>query len=415
MNREAVQAGAHPACWKRNVAIFLSTQAISVFGSALVQMAMTWHITLSTQSGAMMAISVLAGFLPLFLVSPFAGVWADRYNRRLLIAVADGLIALCTLVLAILFHLGYGSVWLLFVAMAVRALGGGTQAPAVNALLPQFVPQEQLARVNAINSTIHSTVNLLAPMVSAFLLTVASLEAIFMVDVVTAAIAIAILLIYLRVPPHERAGATAGTGYFTDLWEGLAYVRRSAFLKAFFLFIFIVHLLNGPVAFLTPLQVARTYGEEVWRLSTIEMGFSVGMVVGGVLMASWGGFRNRVHTLALANFVFGLAGIVLGVAPAFVLYVATMALAGFVIPLYTTAMTVLLQERVEDAFRGRIFGVNTMISSALMPLSMLVYGPVADVVSVETLLLVTGTLIALQTPWLLGTRHLQPSGAPAGG
>lgn len=402
---------AHPN-WRRPVAIFLSTQAISLFGSALVQLAIAWHITLTTQSGAMMAVAVLSGFLPTFIISPFAGVWADRFDRRLLIAAADGLIALCTLILAILFHLGYDAVWLLYVASAVRALGGGIQMPAVGALLPQFVPPAMLTRVNAINSTIQSATTLVSPMVSALLLSVTSLEVIFLVDVVTAAIAITMLLVYLQVPAHPRAAAAQPAGYFTDLLEGLAYIRRHGYLKAFFLFSCVVHVLVGPQAFLSPLQVARTYGDEVWRLSAIEMGWSLGMVLGGLLMASWGGFRNKLHSMALANFTFGVGGILFGLAPPFPLYVATMAVIGLVFPLYNTTAMVLLQQRVEDAFLGRIFGVNTMVFSSLMPLSMLIYGPLADSMPVEHLMLVTGGLMALQTPVMLANRALQAAGAP---
>ena len=110
--------------------------------------------------------SIISGFLPTLIVSPFAGVWADRFDRKLLIVLADTMIALATFVLAILFLLGYGSAWLLFGASAIRSLGAGIQTPAVGAILPQFVPQEMLTKVNAINGTIQSTMTLLSPMLA---------------------------------------------------------------------------------------------------------------------------------------------------------------------------------------------------------------------------------------------------------
>jgi len=70
--------------WKKNIVLFLSSQTISLFGSSLVQYAMMWYITLTTQSGVMMTIFILCGFVPAFLLSPAAGVWADRYNRKML-------------------------------------------------------------------------------------------------------------------------------------------------------------------------------------------------------------------------------------------------------------------------------------------------------------------------------------------
>jgi DHA3 family macrolide efflux protein-like MFS transporter len=86
--------------WQKNVILFLASQIISVFGSMLVQYAITWYITLETQSGVMMMISIICGILPAFFLAPFAGVWADRYDRKMLIILADSLIAVATLVIA---------------------------------------------------------------------------------------------------------------------------------------------------------------------------------------------------------------------------------------------------------------------------------------------------------------------------
>ena len=100
-----------------------------------------WHITLTTESGLMMTLYIICGFIPTFILSPVAGVWADRYNRKMLIILADGLIAMATLILAILFLMGFDAIWLFFVMAAIRAFGTGIQMPAVGAILPQIVPQ----------------------------------------------------------------------------------------------------------------------------------------------------------------------------------------------------------------------------------------------------------------------------------
>ncbi|HYH04132.1 MAG TPA: MFS transporter, partial [Bacillota bacterium] len=117
--------------WNKNIILFITSQTISLFGSSLVQYAITWYITLKTQSGMMMTVAIICGFLPTFFLAPFAGVWADRYNRKVLIILSDTLIALTTLILAVLFWAGYEALWLLFAASALRALGTGIQTPAV--------------------------------------------------------------------------------------------------------------------------------------------------------------------------------------------------------------------------------------------------------------------------------------------
>ncbi|NLT15772.1 MAG: MFS transporter, partial [Clostridiales bacterium] len=109
----------------RNIVLYLASQIVSLFGSSLVQCVTFWYITLETQSGTMMTIAMIAGFLPTFIISPFAGVWADRHDRKTLIMLADGLVALATLGLFFAFRLGYGSVWVVIAAMAVRGIGQG--------------------------------------------------------------------------------------------------------------------------------------------------------------------------------------------------------------------------------------------------------------------------------------------------
>ena len=398
--------------WKRNIVPFLASQTISLFGSSLVQYAIMWHITLEAQSGVMMTLAVVCGFLPTFFLSPFAGVWADRYSRKALIVLSDSLIALSTLVLAVLFALGHDALWLLLVASAIRALGSAVHAPAVGALIPQLVPEDRLTKVNATFGSIGSLVALVSPMLSGALLTVTTIESIFFIDVATAAIAILILQVFLRVPVHAKAAAGNANTYLEDMREGLAYIGSHAYVRAFFAFCAIFFLLVAPAAFLTPLQVTRSFGADVWRLTAIEIAFSAGMLAGGIVMASWGGFRNRIHTMALSCMVIAVCTLALGIVPAFEVYLAFMGLTGIALPIFNTPAAVLLQEKVEADFLGRVFGVLGMISSSMMPLGMLVFGPMADIFRIEWLLVGTGFLLLGQSVLMLGNKVLVEAGRP---
>lgn len=379
--------------WKRNTIIFLSSQAVSLFGSSLVQYALLWYITLETKSGTMLTLYIVCGFLPTFFLSPFGGVWADRYDRKRLIILADGLIALVTLALGISFLTSGGSTSLIMLAAALRAAGAAVQMPAVGAILPQFVPPEHLTRVNSISGTIQAVISLVSPIVSGALISVLPMHYLFAVDVVTAAAAIAVLALLFRVPPHERAERTMTTSYLDDMRLGVRYIRDHRYLISFFTFIGVLLFLISPAAFLTPLQVVRTFGSDVWRLTAIEIAFSVGMIAGGALMGFWGGFTNRMHTMLLSAGVMGICTVALGVTGDFWLYLSFMAVFGIFIPLLNTPSAVLLQEHVESEYLGRVFSVNTMLFTSIMPLGMLLFGPMAEVVSVELILIVTGTLI----------------------
>lgn len=398
--------------WKRNIVLFLSSQTISLFGSSLVQYAIMWHITLTTQSGIMMTLFILCGFIPTFILSPFAGVWADRFNRKWLIVLSDGMIATATLILAVVYLLGYEAIWLLFAMAAIRALGTGVQTPAVGAILPQIVPQDKLTKINGINGTLQAVIMFVSPMVSAALLTKASLVSIFFIDVITAAIAILNLLLFFHIPAHEKASEKQATGYFSDLKEGLLYIKNHPFLNIFFLFFAVLFVLMAPAAFLTPLQVTRSFGDDVWRLTAIEIAFSIGMMAGGGLIASWGGFTNKIRTIMLAGLVMGGCTLALGVVPVFWSYLVFMAIFGIAMPMFNTPSMVLLQEKVDENFMGRVFGVLGMISTSMMPIGMLIFGPLADIVRIEWLLAGTGFLLMLLAVLLGRNQVLLAAGRP---
>ena len=166
-------------------------------------------------------------------------------------------------------------------------------------------------------------------MLSGALLSFARLETIFFIDVITAAMAVSILL-FLQVPVHAKAEAKQVTGYFRDMQEGIAYVLGNDFIKVYCLFSIFFLILVAPAACLTPLQVARTYGDDVWRLTAIEVAFSLGMIGGGVLMAAWGGFKNKLHSMTLSNLIIAACTFALGLAPAFWLYLVLMGCSGYV-------------------------------------------------------------------------------------
>ena len=357
-----------------------------------------------------MTISILCGFLPTFFVSPFAGVWADRYNRKVLIILSDSMIAISTLVLAIVFLLGFDGIWLLFLMSAIRALGAGVQIPTVGAFLPQLVPEDKLTKVNATNGSIQAVIMLISPMLSGALLSMANIETIFFIDVFTAAIAVCTLLLFLQVPIHAKALEKQTLSYFADLRLGFIYIKNHKYVKQFFLFCAFFFFLAAPVAFLTPLQVVRSFGNDVWRLTVVEIAFSCGMVIGGIILAYWEGFKNRIYTMTVSSFIIGACTFALGVTPNFWLYLVFLGIIGVSLPFFNTPSTVLLQEKVEGDFLGRVYGVFGMISSSMMPLGMLIFGPLSDIVKIEWLLIVTGILLFSQSFFLISNKALLRAG-----
>lgn len=397
--------------WKKNTAFFVAGQTLSLFGTLLVQYAILWHITLKTQSGSMMTVFTIAGFLPMFFISPFAGVWADRFNRKNIINIADGSIALVSLIMAVFLLFGYDSITILLICAVVRSLGQGTQMPAVGALLPQIVPQENLTKVNGLLSSIQAGTTLAAPMASGALMTFAPLEILFFVDVITAVTGIGILIFFVKVPALEKRGEeNKKIEYFIDLKEGFHYIKKHGYILQLVLLSSVFMICASPSGFLTPLQVIRDFGSEVWRLTAIEITFSIGMMAGGIFIGAWGGFKNRVNTMALAVAMYGLGVIGLGLVNNFFVYIAIFAGIGITMPLFNTPIVVLFQSKVDSAFMGRVFSVFGMASSVLMPLSMVVFGPLSDIVAIDQILIGTGIAIALLCIPFMTSKTLREAG-----
>lgn len=393
------------AGWQKKTALFLSSQSLSLFGSMLVQYAIIWHLTLTTESGTILTVSTIVGFLPQIVISLFAGVWADRYHRKFLIIGADMLTAVSTLILAVFFLMGYQELWLIFLVSAIRSVGAGIQAPAVNALLPQIVPSDRLIKINSLNGTIQPFIMITAPVVSGALLSLSRLESIFFVDVVTAILAVGLLLV-LKVPAHKKASAREATGYLDDLKAGLTFVRQNATIRTLFIFFAFVFFLIVPVAFLSPLLVARSYGEEVWRLTANEVTFFGGSILGGIFMTAWGGFKNHFQTIGLSCIVWAVLFGALGLSNNFTLYLIFMFLAGIPMPIWSASTVTLLQEIVAPDMQGRVFGVQQLIASTIMPFGMLVFGPIADVVTIETLLVISSALMVFPGLWIFFNKSL---------
>ncbi|MDR2887338.1 MAG: MFS transporter, partial [Bacteroidales bacterium] len=235
--------------WKRNTIFFITSQTLSMFGTMIVQYAIMWHLVLKTQSASMMTLYIVAGVLPTFFTSLFGGVWADRYNKKHMINIADGSIGLISLIIAISLFAEYDSIGLLLLAAAVRALGQGVQQPAVNSLVPLIVPENKLLRVNGLNGSIQSGIFLLSPIVSASLMALVPLGMLFLIDVVTAAFAVGILYLFVKVPHTEnKPESEKQASHMEELVNGLKYIRTQKYLLLLIVFSTVYMIAMTPVS-----------------------------------------------------------------------------------------------------------------------------------------------------------------------
>lgn len=385
----------HSSLWRRRAVLFIISQGITLFGSSIVQMAIIWQVALETSSGFWLTVLTLSSTIPQTILSFFGGVWADRYSRKRLIILADAGIAVVTLILALVFMFGKTAniLPLLVLVSALRSVGSGIQTPAVSAVIPQIVPEEQLIRYNGINSSMMAIVQFASPAVAGAVLSIGSFHWLLLLDVATALIGI-ILLSFVTIAKLKKAEQSEQT-FFADMKAGVSYAAKEPVVKRLLLTYGSFIFLSVPSSFLTVLMIERTFGNSYMYLTVNEMAGFAGMVLGGILLGTWGGFKQRTKTLVFGLVCFGTFSLVLGFTYTFWLFAVMMFLMSFFIPVVQTATTTMLQEHVPAEKQGRIFGLLGAMYSGFMPLGTAIFGPLADGIKIQWLVIGCGVSLVI--------------------
>lgn len=372
-------------------------QAVSLFGSQMVQFALIWWLTKATGSATILAAASLVGLLPQVLLGPFAGVLVDRWPRRWVMFVADSLVALASLVLAYLFWSGAVEIWHVFALLFMRALGGAFHWPAMQASTPLMVPAEQLTRIQGLNQMLQGGMSIVAAPLGALLVSVLAMPALLMIDVTTALFAI-VPLLFIAVPQPKKSGTTDGaagkTSFWTDMRLGFRYILSWPAVLMLMGMAMLINFLLTPLAALQPLLITQHFQGEAIHLGVLEAAFGLGIVAGGILLGVWGGFQKRVYTSLVGLVGLGIGIFLLGLAPAnmFWLAVGSALLAGSMISLTNGPLMAILQAIVDPAMQGRVFTLLNSAAMAMSPLSLIVAGPFADAFGVRTWLMMGGVL-----------------------
>ncbi len=376
-------------------------QAFSLLGSQLVQFSLVWWLTRSTGSATILATATLMTLLPGILLGPFAGACVDRWDRRLVMMVADGSIALATLGLAVLSAVEALHVWHIYAIMMIRAIGSTFHWPAMQASTSLMVPKKQLSRVAGLNQTLSGALNVAAPPLGALLISLLPLHGVLMIDVGTALLAI-LPLTWVRIPRPERAVTADGqVGCKASLWqdvlEGLRYMRGWPGLFWVGIVAVLVSLLLNPAFALVPIFVVRHLGGQALQLGWMESAWGFGIVLGGLILSAWGGFRRRVMTALMGVAGLGLGALLVGLTPRGVLWPALVGtfLAGAMYPIANGPVFAIVQAAVAPQMQGRVLTLLNSAAAAAAPLGLLIAGPVADLLDVNIWFLIGGAVCLL--------------------
>jgi DHA3 family macrolide efflux protein-like MFS transporter len=331
------------------------------------------------------------------------GALVDRWNRRLIMIVADSSIAAATGVLMFLFATGRAEVWHIYAISLIRSLGGAFHYPAMSASTTLMVPNKHLTRVAGANQLLQGMVSIFAPPLGALLISILPTQSVLAIDIGTAGLAV-LPLFFLSIPQPPRQVAEANgtaqkTSYWHDLRAGLMYVVKWPGLSGVILLAMALNFLLSPSSSLLPLLVTKGFGGGAKELAWVESVFGAGIILGGVVLSAWGGFKRRILTSFVGIIGIGLGVILTGLVPAgfFYLLLAANFLLGFSQVMANGPIHAIFQSAIVPDMQGRVFSLINAGATAMMPLSLLVAGPIADWLGVRVWYIFGGGLCILMT------------------
>jgi DHA3 family macrolide efflux protein-like MFS transporter len=370
-------------------------QALSLLGSQLVQFAIIWYLTRTTNSATTLAVASMMGLLPQVLLSPFIGTWVDRGNRRMLLILADATVAVATLVLAILFVSGVIQTWHIYVALFIRAVAGGFHQSAFGASVVLLVPKEHLARVQGFNQALHGGLNIISAPLGAYLLSVLPMQGILAVDISTALLAIGILA-FIQIPQPERVSQTPAT-FWQDFAAGFSYVLAWRGLVILLGLVMVINFFFSATEPLTPLLITNHFHGDAGQLGLWLALFAAGSVLGGLILGAWGGFKRKIVTALIGLVLMGMSTMAVGLVPAdlFVAGLIANSAVGLLLPIINGSFGATLQAAIAPEMQGRVFAFILSAAMLVSPIALIVAGPFADAFGIQPWFLIAGAACVL--------------------
>jgi DHA3 family macrolide efflux protein-like MFS transporter len=339
----------------------------------------------------------LAAVVPQIFIGPFAGAYVDRWNRRVVMIVADGSIALVSLILAILFRTDSLQVWHVYIVTLVGALGSTFHTPAMATATTLLVPDRYLARVAGLNQALTGIASIAGPPLGALLLSVLPLHYVMLVDVGTALMAIVPLcLVRIPQPPRDHGEDASDPSIWRDVREGLAYLRQRQGLLGLTIVSTLCNFAANPVFALLPLLIKEHFAGGAEQLSWMQAMQGLGLILGGLLLSTWGGLKRHIHTSLAGLILQGVTLLIVGLTPRTWFWLAALSwgVGACMNVFYNGAEIAILQSTVPVTLQGRVMAVMQSSVWIALPLSLLIAGPVADRVGPRLWYVVAGVISA---------------------
>jgi DHA3 family macrolide efflux protein-like MFS transporter len=380
--------------WKHSFFTIWAGQAVSLITSAVLQMAIIWYLTDTTGSALVLSMATMVGFLPQAILGTMIGVLVDRWNRKLVMIGADLIIATAGFVLAVVALTTELPVWVVMVVLFIRSIGTAFHSPALSAVTPLLVPENQLTKCAGYSQSVQSVSYILSPAIAAFLYTTWDLNLVIALDILGALVACMTVAI-VAIPSQATKSTMVRSSLIADAKAGYGILKDNKGLFALLWIGALYCFVYMPINALFPLISMNYFGGTTTHASIVEIAFAIGMLVGSLLLSTWGGFKNRTINIVASLATMGVALTITGLLPTngFLIFAFCSGIMGLSAPFYNGVQMALIQEKIQAEYLGRVFGLLGSIMSLSLPLGLIVSGIFADQIGINRWFALSGICI----------------------
>lgn len=376
----------------RGFTIIWLGQVVSLLGSAMTWFAFTiWAWEKTGKASALATISFFA-FLPAVLLTPIAGAFVDRWNRKLVMLLSDSATALGTLTIFLIYTFGDLQIWHIYFVGILAGFFTAFQYPAYAAAVTTILSKEEYARAQGMLGSARALSGILAPIFAAALLVPLGLSGIMLIDLSTFIFALGTLLV-IHVPRPEltELGLQSKGTLWQEIVFGFRYIRERQSLRALTILFMIAGIfLAVGATLMAPLVLSLTQNNES-ALATVQSTGAVGGIAGGVILSLWGGAERRIHNVLLGGAGACLLGILwLGSTQAVMLWAIGSFFFAFFEPFVEGGNIAIWQTKVEADVQGRVFSARHLLVQLPYLFGILTAGYLAEASSISRILIFAG-------------------------
>ncbi|MGA2158018.1 MAG: MFS transporter [Dehalococcoidia bacterium] len=374
----------------RNYRLFFIGQGISLIGTWMQQVAMSWLVYSMTNSAFLLGVVAFSSTIFSFILAPFTGVLVDRLNRHRIVVITQSLSMVQALALTAVVMTGNAAVWNLILLSAVLGIINAVDMPTRQSFVIEMVDnKEDLSNAIALNSSLFNSARLIGPSVAGILVATIGEGLCFLANGLSF-IAVIACLLAMKISP--KPAGTEQPDFFKGMKEGLNYAFGFAPIRNIILLLSFASLVIMPYTVLLPVFASQILKGGASILGFLTTAAGVGALVGAIYMATRKSVVGIVRILVIASLIFGVGLIMLSFTRVLWLSLMAMSLAGFGMVVTMASCNTFLQSIADDDKRGRVMGFYVMAFMGLAPFGSLLYGGLASSIGTPATLLSGGGL-----------------------